>query len=129
MNESISEPGCEGAPPAGFIYLLHWRGPGGRVEHYVGWTRNLEARLKCHFSDRGGCPTTRRYRRGGMRGRFVRLWRGTMWGERKLQQTLEFPRDCPVCRGERIEHVACEGWVEADAAPTGPLQPWNHPPH
>src|SRR5687768_6901668 len=112
-------------PPAGFIYLLHWYDRKGRIEHYVGWTSVLEARLKAHYGDAGGCPTTRKYRRAGMRGRLVRLWRGTVWGERTLQQTLDFPEDCPLCRGEVMENIPCEGWIEADCSPTGPIKAWN----
>ena len=99
---------------AGFIYLLHWQDRKGRVEHYVGWTTDLEGRLKQHFSQCGGCPTTRRYRRQGMGGRLVRLWEGTMQAERLLQQTLTFPPDCPVCSGRAVRDVACEGWVDAE---------------
>lgn len=113
------------SPADGFIYLLHWRDRDGRVEHYVGWTQDLEARLKAHFSDSGGCPTTRRYRKAGMRGALARLWRGTIWGERLLQQTLEFPQNCPICCGGTVGPVACEGWIQADASPPGPLKPWN----
>jgi hypothetical protein len=102
------------SPPEGFIYLLHWYHRSGRVEHYIGWTQDLEARLKAHYSGSGGCPTTRRYRRASMRGKLVRLWRGTMWGERKLQQALSFPLDCPVCRGHSVETVPCEGRIEAE---------------
>lgn len=115
-SASIPErgPGSERPDPLdGFIYLLHWRHRSGRVEHYVGWTRNLEARLKAHYSGSGGCPTTRRFRRAGMRGRLVRLWRGTMWGERRMQQTLIFPVDCPICCDCEIETVRCEGRIEA----------------
>lgn len=113
------------ALPGGHIYLLHFQDRKGRVEHYVGWTRHLEARLYRHFSGSGGCPTTTRYRRQGLRGRMVRLWEGTQWGERLLQQTLEFPQDCPVCCGREIENVTCEGWLAVDTAPTGPLKDWN----
>ncbi len=98
----------------GFIYLLHWCSRNGSVEHYVGWTQDLEARLKAHYSDSGGCPTTRRHRRAGMRGTLVRLWRGTTVGERWLQQTLVFPVDCPICCSHEIETVRCEGRVPAD---------------
>jgi hypothetical protein len=97
----------------GFLYLLHWQDRTGRVEHYIGWTTDLEARLKQHFSQSGGCPTTRRYRREGMGGRLARLWKGTMQGERWLQQTLLFPTDCPVCAGTAVREVACEGWIDA----------------
>src|SRR5438128_566262 len=125
MNEKSDLTGETTSPPAGFIYLLHWRNREGRVEHYVGWTQDLEARLKAHCSDSGGCPTTRQYRQAGMRGVLVRLWRGNVWGERKLQQTLDFPDDCPVCCGRKAEPVACEGWVAADSSPPGPLKDWN----
>jgi len=107
----------------GFIYLLHWQDRTGRVEHYVGWTTDLEARLKQHFSQCGGCPTTRGYRRQGMGGRLVRLWRGTMQGERFLQQSLLFPTDCPVCAGRAVRDVACEGWIDYEVisgSPDGP---------
>ena len=113
-------------PLAGHIYLLHFQDRKGRVEHYVGWTRALEPRLYRHFCGSGGCPTTARYRKQGMRGALVRLWEGTVWGERLLQQTLEFPQDCPVCCGAPLGDISCEGWVTTDTPPTGPLKPWNH---
>jgi hypothetical protein len=125
MGESRDSEEEIAPPKAGFIYLLHWYDRKGRVEHYIGWTRDLEARLKCHYGESGGCPTTKKYRRAGLRGKLARLWRGTVWGERKLQQTLDFPTDCPICRGELIENVPCEGWVKADTPPTGPLKAWN----
>lgn len=107
----------------GFVYLLHWTHRSGRVEHYIGWTSDLEARLKCHYSGSGGCPTTRRFRRAGMRGRLVRLWRGTLSGERTLQQTLTFPADCPVCCGREIDTVRCEGRIPAESPTLRPRCP------
>ena len=112
---------------AGFIYLLHWQDRKGRVEHYIGWTTHLEGRLKQHFSDSGGCPTTRGYRRAGMGGRFVRLWEGTMQAERLLQQTLLFPKDCPLCSGRAVREVACEGWIDTEDLPTAQPLACAHP--
>ena len=103
--------------PDGFVYLLHWQHRSGRIEHYVGWTQDLETRLKAHSSGSGGCPTTRRYRRAGMRGRLVRLWSGTVRDERHLQQTLNFPLDCPICCGNPIDTVGCEGRAERQELP------------
>jgi len=113
-SHSRSASPAESRLPEGFIYLLHWRHRTGRVEHYIGWTRDLEARMRAHASGSGGCPTTRGYRRAGMRGRLVRLWRGTMSDERTLQQTLTFPLDCPICCGTDIDTVRCEGKIDTD---------------
>lgn len=108
----MPEPIFDSSSGVGFLYLLHWRDRSGRVEHYIGWTQNLEARMKAHSSASGGCPTTRRFRRTGMRGRLVRLWRGTTRGERRLQQTLTFPLDCPLCCGREVDTVPCEGYID-----------------
>jgi len=105
----------ERALSEGFIYLLHWSHRAGRIEHYIGWTQDLEARMKAHASGSGGCPTTRNYRRAAMRGRLVRLWRGTMVDERTLQHTLTFPVDCPICCGIEVETVRCEGKINPGA--------------
>ena len=111
-QNSLRRPGS--TLPEGFVYLLHWSHRTGRVEHYVGWSRDLEARMKAHASGSGGCPTTRRYRRAGMRGRLVRLWRGTMSDERTRHQTLTFPLDCPICCGLELDTVRCEGEIDGD---------------
>ena len=83
------------------VYLLHYdrRHPRGRhPRHYLGWARNIPARLSHHRAGTG----SNFLRVAGQRGisfDVVRTWPGDRTLERRIKRRHEAPRLCPTCTG------------------------------
>lgn len=92
------------------VYLLHFSERVGNGSHYLGWAKDLEARLSAHRAGRGGRATRALAARGGS---FVlaRRWAGGLSLEAKLKRRGP-KRLCPVCNGRAPMPDA-----DADAAP------------
>jgi predicted GIY-YIG superfamily endonuclease len=84
----------------GTIYLLHFDRPFGHAKHYLGWARNLDARLAHH--DAGtGANILRHALKAGITWTLVRTWeQATRTEERRLKKHSS-TRYCPTCQGER----------------------------
>ena len=84
----------------GTVYLLHFDRPFyGPMRHYVGFTQDLDQRLKGH-REGTGCVTTRRAFEQGIAFSLVRTWPGT----RKLERQIKAcgPSNyCPLCPRRR----------------------------
>ena len=85
----------------GTIYLVHLDG-GFRMDarrtarHYIGWARNVDARLAHHRAGTG----SNFLRVAGDRGisfDVVRTWTGDRTAERRLKRQRNAPRLCPTC--------------------------------
>ena len=84
----------------GTVYLLHFDrpyGPNGE-QHYVGWTVDLERRLRQHCTGDPTSKTTQRAWSQGIGFTLARLWEpGTLTLERRIKRSG--PRSaCPFCR-------------------------------
>ena len=89
----------------GEIYLLHFseRTTQGR-QHYLGWSRNAEARLAQHRSGRGAGETKKAVAEG-LRLTQAQTWKGTPLLERRLKEWSRkgwkgFAGICPLCSKE-----------------------------
>ena len=100
----------------GTVYLLHLDAPISEhhtAQHYIGWARNLDARIEHH---RGG--TGARFTQvAGERGigfDVVRTWEDVDRNfERKLKDRHAAPRLCPVCAAKaKAERIAAKAAKE-----------------
>lgn len=81
----------------GTIYLLHFDRPYKHARHYLGWTRDLPARIARHFSGHGS-KLMRAVQRAGIGAKVVRTWPGDRHLERALKNRKNGCRLCPECR-------------------------------
>lgn len=81
----------------GTIYLLHFDAPFGHARHYLGWSANLEGRLRHH--ERGtGATLLRHVADAGISWKLARTWAGDRHLERRLKNRGGHARICPICR-------------------------------
>ena len=72
----------------------------GHAQHYIGYTRNLEHRLRAHRAGRGG-HLCRVAVACGIEIRLARVWEdGTRKDESRLKRMKSGPALCPICSGE-----------------------------
>jgi len=81
----------------GTVYLLHFDSPYKHARHYVGYTKDLTARLEAHASGQGARPMQVDIE-AGITFRLARTWRGMRRDERRLKDRKNAPRECPLCR-------------------------------
>lgn len=91
----------------GTVYLIHFDrplgdldNPRGQAHHYLGYTQDLDARLERHRSG-NGARLMEVVSEAGIGWKLVRTWRGGRELERKLKDSHNSPRLCPICRGEK----------------------------
>jgi len=80
----------------GLVYLLHFHEPYHHARHYLGWTTNLEERLKRHASG-NGARLIEVIAEAGITWQLVRTWPGGRDLERRLKARHNNPRLCPIC--------------------------------
>ena len=93
----------------GTVYLIHFdqpigdlNNPHGQAQHYIGYTDDLEARLKRHRQGNGAAIMAA-VKAAGIDWQLVRVWDGDRGLERKLKAQKNSPRLCPICReGKRL---------------------------
>lgn len=107
------------------IYLLHLDSPLGnerhQAQHYVGWARNIQLRLKTHAAGRGSHFTRAAVERG-IGWRVARVWCGAdRTAERRVKASgRSFADFCPVCSGHAaMRRLAQLGAAAVPAAPSG----------
>ena len=84
-------------PRIGTVYLLHFDRPYRHAQHYVGWTGNLDLRIRQH---RAGVhsPLMWAVRDAGIGFRVARIWYGvTRRFERRMHQMRRLKWLCPLC--------------------------------
>lgn len=80
----------------GTVYLIHFETPYRHAKHYLGWTGNLEQRIKAHASGEGS-PLMAAVQRAGIDWRLARTWENVdRYFERKLHHR-HGTRLCPIC--------------------------------
>lgn len=82
--------------PKGTIYLLHFNRAYHHAQHYIGWTTDLDERLKQHFSG-AGARLLSVVTAAGISCEVVRTWMGSRSVERRLKNQKNARRLCPVC--------------------------------
>jgi predicted GIY-YIG superfamily endonuclease len=80
----------------GTIYLLHFDRPYKHARHYLGWARDLDARLADHDAGRGA-RLTAVVIATGIGWTLARTWPGTRTRERQIKKQGGASRCCPEC--------------------------------
>jgi predicted GIY-YIG superfamily endonuclease len=80
----------------GVVYLLHLDPAYRHARHYIGWTRDLAARLEAHRAGRGA-RLMEVVKQAGGSFRLARTWPGDRDRERAIKNRHEAPKLCPEC--------------------------------
>jgi predicted GIY-YIG superfamily endonuclease len=90
----------------GYVYLLHFSQPlaPGCAQHYIGWTLDLDKRIRQHRQGVGARVTQVAIERG-IALRVVEVWCGSRRLERRIKSARNHRIFCPVC-SKPITHVA-----------------------
>jgi predicted GIY-YIG superfamily endonuclease len=82
------------------VYLLHFERKYQHAGHYLGYTHDLEARLKQHQAGQGA-RLMEVVTQAGIPWKVARTWDGG-WGlEKYLKRQKNSPRLCPFCYPSR----------------------------
>ena len=81
---------------AGLVYLLHLDPPYRHARHYLGWTRDLAARLEAHRAGQGA-RLMEVVKQAGGSFHLARTWPGGRDRERAIKDRHEAPKLCPEC--------------------------------
>jgi predicted GIY-YIG superfamily endonuclease len=80
----------------GTVYLLHFDKPYRHARHYVGWAKNINARLAQHEAGQGA-RLLQVVRDAGITWTLARTWEGTRNRERQIKRMGSAARRCPMC--------------------------------
>lgn len=80
----------------GTIYLIHFDEPYKHARHYIGWARDLDARLE-HHRNGTGARLLQVLKQNGIGWQLARTWPGTRDQERRLKNRGSAARVCPLC--------------------------------
>jgi predicted GIY-YIG superfamily endonuclease len=84
------------------LYLIHFHAPYRHARHYLGWARNLDARL-AHHRRGTGARLLAVVTAAGIQWEVVATWQGTRDQERRMKNNGGLARCCPVCGGNRFK--------------------------
>jgi len=80
---------------SGTLYLIHFDEPYKHARHYLGFTKDLESRIKSHQAG-SGANLMKVITEAGISWQVVRVWYGDRHLERKLKKHSS-TRYCPIC--------------------------------
>lgn len=91
------------------VYLIHYErpignldNPHGTAQHYIGWCKDLDARLHDHATGNGS-HITRAFHEQGIAGTCARTWAGGRPVERRLKSWHKARQLCPICQAKAKE--------------------------
>jgi predicted GIY-YIG superfamily endonuclease len=89
-------------PRVGTVYLLHFSKPYYHARHYVGFTQNLDGRMKRHRCGKGS-PLVEAAVRAGIKIFLARRWDNVTGAfERRVHDRHGKTKSiCPICRGPK----------------------------
>ena len=98
MADSSAKPTAGHVPDRflGTVYLLHFDRPYRHARHYVGWAKNVTARLAQHEVGQGA-RLLQVVRDAGITWTLARTWQGTRNRERQIKSMGGASRRCPLC--------------------------------
>lgn len=86
----------------GSVYLVHFDKRCNGAQHYLGFSTNVESRLKAHRTGRGS-PLLRAVTRKRIPWRVVRTWkRKDGYFEQMLKRRYALKDLCPACGGPHV---------------------------
>ena len=90
------------------IYLIHYDRPYKSAGHYLGYSKDFEARMKRHRQGRGA-NLIKVIQKAGIDWKVVRTWPGSPKLEAELKRWHNNKLICPICHAEtaykRAEHM------------------------
>jgi predicted GIY-YIG superfamily endonuclease len=86
----------------GTIYLLHFSQPYKHAKHYIGFARDLSARLESHANGTGA-RLLQVITEAGLSFELARTWEGSRKTERSLKNRKATPRLCPLCNPQAMK--------------------------
>jgi len=90
----------------GTVYLLHFAEPMSHAQHYLGWTNNLDARLRQHKGHKNPqCRITSAFSTKGISFVLARTWAGTIAKEKELKRLRNGRKLCPVCTPQTKKRI------------------------
>jgi len=92
----------------GTVYLIHFSEPYKHARHYLGFTTDLEKRIRQHKEIRINNLDKESHERGavlmayvnsaGIEWEVIRIWEGVpLEKELRMKRSMHFPRVCPKC--------------------------------
>jgi predicted GIY-YIG superfamily endonuclease len=114
-------------PGPGTVYLIHLDIPYKHARHYLGWTTDLDARLRAH-RDGHGARLMQVITAAGITWRLARTWPGGRDRERAIKDRHEAPRLCPACTPKPRPVSTGRAALRAVTAPLVLIQPPPPPP-
>ena len=93
------------------VYILHLDTPLAHARHYVGFSTNkrtLRERLIHHAKGTANCRFTQVLHDLGITFTLARVFRGKKYDrnfERKLKNTHDTARYCPICSGQELPYT------------------------
>lgn len=96
ITTTLPTRGHKSGGKVGTIYLLHFNKPFGHARHYLGWARDLEARLADHLAGRGA-RLLAVIHSADITWQLARTWPGTRARERQIKRQGGLSRCCPLC--------------------------------
>ena len=83
----------------GFVYVIHFSEPFKHCRHYIGFTKNINARLQHHKANEGS-RLLRALNLAGINYEIAATHVGDRNLERKMKNFNNSKRFCPICSGK-----------------------------
>ena len=84
----------------GTVYVLHFEPAYRHARHYIGWARDVDARVAEHLAG-AASPLVRAAVRAGATVTLAASYRGSRQLERRLKRWHKTGQFCPICRAQR----------------------------
>jgi predicted GIY-YIG superfamily endonuclease len=84
----------------GVVYVLHFEPAYRHARHYVGWARDVDARVAEHLAG-AGSPLVRAAVLAGASVTVAVTYAGSRQLERRLKRWHNTWKFCPICRSQR----------------------------
>ena len=102
------------------VYLIHFDEPYYHARHYLGYSADLEERIRTHRLGRGA-RLLQVINEAGIGWNVARVWED---GGRDLEQALKSlhnaPRLCPICQQQAaLEAMSAQTWAEVEEEGAG----------